>query len=97
VPGLRTLPRLAAGLAGVLVLQLAVSGRAAATLRMSATDRAAIGNLVDRFVKDAVLRRDLAAAWKLAGPDLRGGTTYKAWVAATAFERSTPRRGPLGG
>lgn len=74
-----------AAAAAVAVAALVSAGIALAAppLRMSAADRKAIGNVVDRFVKDAVLRRDLAAAWKLAGPDIRGGTTYKAWVAGT--------------
>jgi len=33
-----------------------------------------------KFVQTAVGRRDLAAAWKIAGPDLRGGLTHKEWM-----------------
>ena len=44
-----------------------------------------ISSLVDRFVKDVVLRRDLADGWKIAGPQLRTGTTRKAWVAGRAL------------
>jgi hypothetical protein len=62
---------------------LATGSAALAAPRMSAADRAAIGELVDRFVKEAVRREDLAAAWKLAGPELRAGTTYRAWVNGT--------------
>jgi len=51
--------------------------------RMTPADRAQIGTLVDHFVKDAVLRQNLAAAWQLAGPDMRAGTTRKAWDAGT--------------
>jgi hypothetical protein len=74
---------------------LVVTGASAASRpRMSAADRAAIGVLIDRFVKDAVRRENLAAAWALAGPDLRGGTTYKAWVAGTGVTVPTfPVRG----
>jgi hypothetical protein len=50
---------------------------------MSPADRQAIATLVNRFVNDAVKRKDLAAAWALAGPDLRGGTTRSAWIAGT--------------
>jgi hypothetical protein len=33
-----------------------------------------------QFLKTAVTRADLAAAWKIVGPDLRGGLTYKEWL-----------------
>src|SRR4051812_16504640 len=33
-----------------------------------------------RFVTTAVARDDLAAAWKISGPDIRGGLTYKEWL-----------------
>lgn len=33
-----------------------------------------------RFVTTAVTRTDLAAAWKIAGPNIRGGLTYKEWL-----------------
>jgi hypothetical protein len=32
------------------------------------------------FVKTAVARKDLAAAWKIVGPNLRGGLTYTEWL-----------------
>jgi hypothetical protein len=42
--------------------------------------RRQIDTLIDRFVKDVVLRRNLTEGWRLAGPDLRGGTTRAAWL-----------------
>jgi hypothetical protein len=33
-----------------------------------------------RFVIDAVQRKDLAAAWKIVGPELKAGTSYKEWL-----------------
>ncbi len=33
-----------------------------------------------KFVIDAVQRKDLAAAWKLVGPELKAGVTYKQWL-----------------
>jgi hypothetical protein len=33
-----------------------------------------------QFVTTAVARRDLAAAWKISGPDIRGGLTLKEWL-----------------
>ncbi len=32
------------------------------------------------FIKSAVARTNLAAAWKIAGPNLRGGLTYREWL-----------------
>ena len=63
-----------ASLAALLVL----AAPAQAAPRMTPVTRAAIGSVVDRFVKDAVRRENLAAAWTIAGPDLRGGTTRRA-------------------
>jgi hypothetical protein len=37
-------------------------------------------SLARRFVATAVARRDLASAWKIVGPELRGGLTYKEWL-----------------
>jgi len=50
---------------------------------MSSADRQAIGVLIEAFVKDVVLRQNLAAGWELTGPDLRGGTTRAAWIKGT--------------
>jgi hypothetical protein len=33
------------------------------------------------FVRTAVARTDLAAAWRISGPNIRGGLTYKQWLA----------------
>jgi hypothetical protein len=33
-----------------------------------------------QFLKTAVARKDLDAAWKIAGPNIRGGLTHKAWM-----------------
>lgn len=77
-----------------VALALTATTGAGAAPRMSASDRAAISNLIDRFVKDVVLRRNLADGWTLAGPDLRGGTTRKAWVAGTGVTvEQFPARG----
>lgn len=71
-------------IAAALLAAVVVSGAPAASHpRISKPDRAAIGILIDRFVKDAVRRENLAAAWELAGPNLRGGTTRAAWVKGT--------------
>jgi hypothetical protein len=41
---------------------------------------AAQTSVARQFLKTAVGRSDLAAAWKIAGPDIRGGLTYKEWL-----------------
>jgi len=64
-------------------LLVALATPAVASPRMTGADRNEISAVIDRFVKDVVLRRNLADGWQLAGPDLRGGTTRKAWVAGT--------------
>ena len=48
--------------------------------RMTPERRAAIGATIDEFVDEAVLRRDPAAAWSLATPTLRGGSTRAEWA-----------------
>lgn len=80
---------------GVFVMLAAVAAApAAAAPRMTPADRTQISNLIDRFIKDVVLRRDLADGWKIAGPDLRGGTTRKAWIAGTGVTVAAyPARG----
>jgi len=85
----------AAGLVCSSVLAFAApAARPAAALHFTPSDRREIGTLIDRFVKDAVLRQNLAEGWTLAGPDLRGGTTRKAWIAGTGV---TVERFPAAG
>jgi len=83
VRSVRAALRLFALAALALAVALSATTGASAAPRMSPSDRAAISTLIDRFVKDVVLRRNLAEGWDLAGPDLRGGTTRKAWLAGT--------------
>ena len=59
---------------------LAGASPAASAAHMSPADRNAISTVVDRFVRDVVLRENLRDGWTLAGPDLRGGTTRAAWI-----------------
>ena len=77
-------------LALVTVSLLLLSAAPASAAPMPAPTHRAISKLIDTFVKDVVLRRNLVAGWAIAGPDLRGGTTRKAWdrgtgVTAQAF------------
>jgi hypothetical protein len=46
------------------------------TVRLSAAET----NVARQFIKTAVARVDLPAAWKIAGPNVRGGLTYKEWL-----------------
>jgi hypothetical protein len=41
---------------------------------------AAETSVARQFLKTAVGRGDLASAWKIAGPNIRGGLTYKEWL-----------------
>jgi len=59
-----------------LVLAPAASAAAPA---LTPAEHAQIGVLIDRFVKDAVRRENLPAAWSLLGPGLSGGTTKAGW------------------
>jgi hypothetical protein len=61
--------------------QLATAGPKA---HLSPADRHAINVLLDRFLPAALTRRDPAAAWALAGPELRSGSTLAAWRIGTS-------------
>ena len=47
---------------------------------LTAADRRAVLRAVDRFVDDAVARHDLAAAYDLTAPELRGGVSRSEWT-----------------
>lgn len=72
------------------LLLLACAGLALASPASAAghpltpAERAHIGVLIDRFVKDAVRRENLPAAWSLLGPGIRGGTTKAGWDSGRA-------------
>src|SRR5437763_4177480 len=46
---------------------------------LSAADRRAVLRTVDRFVQTAVARRDLAAAYDITSPELRGSVSRRRW------------------
>ena len=73
---------LAVACAAVLGL-LAAAPAPGADSPIPATDHAAIGVLIDHFVKDVVKRQDLAAGWLLADHNLRAATTRAAWIRGT--------------
>ncbi len=45
----------------------------------SSADRAAAERTLDRFVRTAIIRRDPGAAWELATPHMRQGSTRSEW------------------
>ena len=62
---------------------------------VQAGDRAAIDHLLDRFVVDAVARRDPAAAYALATASLRAGTTRADWKGGTLPVQPLQARGSM--
>ena len=73
---------------------LAAAPAPAADSPIPAADHAAIGVLIDHFVKDVVKRQDLAAGWLLADHHLRAATTRAAWIRGTGVSvPSFPARG----
>jgi hypothetical protein len=67
-------------LALIVVVLLSCVAVPSAEAGASSSAHRQIGEVIDRFVKDVVLRRNLVEGWALAGPDLRGGTTRSAWM-----------------
>ncbi|HZQ80790.1 MAG TPA: hypothetical protein VFB25_02315 [Gaiellaceae bacterium] len=51
--------------------------------RLTAADRRAIDATLDAFIPAGVARKNLAAAWALAGPELRSAQTHAQWLAGT--------------
>lgn len=49
------------------------------SLHVSSRNRRAIDATLDRFIPAGVGRRDLAAAWRYAGPEMRSGSTLAGW------------------
>jgi hypothetical protein len=82
---------LAAGIAAVLIVFLRNTGTSLETPKRNEPvqvvkkekqiplERAA-REVAGRFVLTAVLRRNLDQAWKITGPGLRAGITYKQWL-----------------
>jgi hypothetical protein len=50
------------------------------TTTLGRADRRAIDTTLARFVEDAMGRRDLASAYRLSTPSLRGGLTLRQWT-----------------
>ena len=60
---------------------------------VSAADRRGIDKTLDRFIPAALDQSSPATAWRLAGPDLTGGTTLKQWRHGTTPIPYYPARG----
>lgn len=82
---------LAAGVAAVLVVFVGNTGRKIETpvsnkpAQVYKTPKAvplepAARVVAGRFIQTAVVRKNLAEAWRLAGPQLRAGLSYKEWL-----------------
>jgi hypothetical protein len=48
-------------------------------LRVRPGERRAVDNVLDRFIPAGVGRRAMTRAWRLAGPELRAGSTLRQW------------------
>lgn len=60
---------------------------------VSAADRRAIDRTLDQFVPAGLSGRSPATAWRLSGPELRGGTTLAQWRHGTSPIPYYPARG----
>jgi hypothetical protein len=49
------------------------------TVHVSRAERRAIDKILDQFIPDGVGRRSMTAAWHLAGPELKAGSTLTQW------------------
>lgn len=64
----------------VLLGTLLAAAPALAAPHLSKSQSREVSTLVNRFVNDLVLRRDLADGWTISGPDERGALTRKVWM-----------------
>ena len=53
------------------------------TVKATAAQKAEAISTLSRFVRSAVIRRDLAASWPLATAHLKSGTTRAEWLSGT--------------
>ncbi len=72
-------------LVAALSCALAVASSALAVPHLSDGQTRQISTLVNRWVNDVVLRKNLADGWTIAGRQLRGGTTRQAWIAGRSL------------
>ena len=60
---------------------------------VSSADRRGINKTLDAFIPAALNRTSAATAWRLAGPELKGGTTLRQWRHGTSPIPYFPARG----
>jgi hypothetical protein len=60
---------------------------------VSPADRRAIDRTLDQFIPASLNRTSPATAWRLSGPDLKGGTTLRQWRHGTSPIPYYPARG----
>ena len=60
---------------------------------VSASDRRAIDRTLDRFVPAGLSGLSAATAWRLSGPELKGGTSLREWQSGTSPIPHYPARG----
>ena len=80
-------------LAAFCALALLAGLSQAATYRLRPADRQAVSAALDRFVVDAVQRRDVAASYDLVTPYFRAGVGRRAWAHGTTTVSGFPARG----
>lgn len=64
----------------VVLGALVVAAPALAAPHLSKSQSREVSTLVNRFVNDLVLRRDIADGWTISGPEERGAITRKQWM-----------------
>ncbi|MCW2965865.1 MAG: hypothetical protein JWO17_3117 [Actinomycetia bacterium] len=62
--------------------------KAPAHMRLTTQDRLELFNTSSRFVRTAVARKHLDAAWEMLGPEMKAGQTRKSWD--TGFNNVVP-------
>jgi hypothetical protein len=75
-------------------LALSLAAQAGASGRhLTRADRKAISQSIDTFVNHAVKRKDVAASFDVTAPELRAGTSRKAWATGNIPAYPYPARG----
>ena len=77
---------------GVLLVALALPALSGATQRQVPPDRSAINALLDRFVPDVVVGKNLKAGWQLAGGYARA-VSYRDWLRGETPVQHYPAKG----
>lgn len=58
--------------------------RAPISTQVSAVERRGINATLDKFLSAGLNHNSMATAWRLAGPELKGGTTLREWERGTS-------------